>query len=49
MPKTYPETLERVPLASQITQMLVLEIKTGMLPDYLPDIGNAPQMRFVSR
>lgn len=33
MPKVYPETLARVPLASQITEMLVREIKTGMLPD----------------
>ncbi|ASJ72597.1 GntR family transcriptional regulator [Granulosicoccus antarcticus] len=33
MSKNYPETLGRVPLADQITEMLVREIKTGILPD----------------
>lgn len=33
MPENYPETLGRVPLVSQITEMLVREIKTGILPD----------------
>lgn len=33
MPKDYPETQGRVPLAHQITEMLIREIKTGILPD----------------
>ena len=37
MPNTYPETLGRVPLASQITEFLVREIKTVKLPDAIPD------------